>query len=71
MDMADPVALEAPEDMADPAVLEAPADITEDPVAPDSAAILTDRPCRPIIPIWVVDGTALTITEAVAVAFSP
>lgn len=58
-------------DLADPVALAAPEDITEDPEVPDSAAILTDRPCLPIILTWVVDGTILTVTEAVAVAYSP
>lgn len=61
--------LEAPEDITvDPV---APEDTTEGPAVPDSAVIITDRPCRLIIPTWVVDGTVLTVTEDVAVAYSP
>ena len=49
----------------------APEDITEDPVVPDLVAIITGRPCRPIITTWVVVGTVLTVTEVAAVAYSP
>lgn len=58
-------------DPEDPVALEAPEDITRDPVVPDSADILTDRLCHPIIPRWAADGIVLTVTEAVAVAYSP
>lgn len=58
-------------DPADPVALETTEDITEDPVVPDSEDIPTDRPCLPIIPTWVVDGIVLTVTEAVAVVYSP
>ena len=58
-------------DLADPVALEAPEDITEDPEAPDLVGTITDLPCLTIITIWVVDGTGLTAIEVAAVACSP